>query len=177
MPRNPVTSPSPTPSRPMSCDLTATAGLREELQRLAEDNDRARRRLDDILAALDGDIRFVGNPERDEPTRRSVAPPAGVEGAWPDSERLARISSALATLADLAHKINNPLTSLLGRAQILKLRLDTDPQLRKAADVVEESARRIADHVRELAGVVRDTRHEMARSSDGPHTPTPSDPR
>ena len=79
-----------------------------------------------------------------------------------DAERLARMSSALVALADLAHKINNPLTSLLGRAQILKLKLDTDPALRKAADVVEESARRIADHVRELAGVVRDARRVLA---------------
>jgi signal transduction histidine kinase len=83
-----------------------------------------------------------------------------------DRERLTRIADTLVTLADLSHKINNPLTSLLGRAQILKLRLDTDPAMRKAAEVVEESAKRIAEHVRELANVVRDTRNELARHLD-----------
>jgi len=55
----------------------------------------------------------------------------------------------------LAHKINNPLTSLLGRAQMLLLGRETDPKTRKAAEVIEESAQRVAELVRELALVVR----------------------
>ena len=193
-----------------------------EVERLVEDRERACRRLDDVLAALDAGILVVGTEGRIEQANDAASALTGVErrellgrNAAPwlgpvargaegevvgggdsaprmlhvarralssepeaevvllresdtesgdlDAECLARVSSALVTLADLAHKINNPLTSLLGRAQILKLKLDTDPALRKAADVVEESARRIADHVRELAGVVRDTRKDLTR--------------
>jgi signal transduction histidine kinase len=127
----------------------AAVALREKLEQLALDTERTRRQLDEILANLDTGIHDAG------PSVTADTADA------PNGERLAVVAGALATLADLTHKINNPLTSLLGRAQILKLRLDTDPQLRKAADVVEESARRIADHIRELASVVRATRHEI----------------
>jgi len=67
------------------------------------------------------------------------------------------------TLSDLAHRINNPLTSLLGRAQILGLKKGIDPQVDKAAHVIEESARRIAAYVRELADIVRDGRAASGR--------------
>jgi PAS domain-containing protein len=191
-----------------------------EIERLIEARERACRRLDDVLAALDAGILVVGTEGRIEQANPAASALTGLERAqlvgrvatpWlgpvergeegevvhaganapqvlhvarralpsepaaevvllregtgqPDAECIARVSAALVALADLTHKINNPLTSLLGRAQILKLKLDTDPSLRKAADVVEESARRIADHVRELAGVVRDTRRDLARS-------------
>ncbi len=196
---------------------------RTEVERLVEDRERACRRLDDVLAALDAGILVVGTEGRIEQANDAASALTGVDrrdllgsdaAPWlgpvergaegqvvgagesaprvlhvarralssepeaevvllrqpdpaaseTDAECLARVSTALVALADLAHKINNPLTSLLGRAQILKLKLDTDPGLRKAADVVEESARRIADHVRELAGVVRDTRKDLERS-------------
>jgi len=191
-----------------------------EIERLVEDRERARRRLDDVLAALDAGILVVGTEGRIEQANDAASALTGVErhqlvgrtaAPWlgpvergaegevgvlhvarralssepesevvllrqaeegdasaSDRERLVRVASVLVELSDLSHKINNPLTSLLGRAQILKLRLDTDPALRKAADVVEESARRIADHVRELAGVVRDARNELARHLDDP---------
>ena len=179
-----------------------------EIERLIEARERAFRRLDDVLAALDAGILVVGTEGRIEQANAAASALTGLERAQlvgrdvaevvhtdpsapqvlhvarralrsepaaevvllregtagADAECIARVSAALVALADLAHKINNPLTSLLGRAQILKLKLDTDPSLRKAADVVEESARRIADHVRELAGVVRDTRRDLARS-------------
>lgn len=63
----------------------------------------------------------------------------------------------------ICHQINNPLTALLGRAQILRMKPTTDPHVKKAAAVIEESARRIADDVRELAAVVkaeREKKHE-----------------
>ncbi len=154
MPRSSTHGPSVTEAVATPAEPQDVAELREKLERLAEDNERARRRLDDILAALDAGLVRSG--------ARSDRPVSDV--AQLDAERLAVVASALATLADLTHKINNPLTSLLGRAQILKLKLDTDPQLRKAADVVEESAKRIADHIREFANVVRDTRHAIDRT-------------
>jgi signal transduction histidine kinase len=67
------------------------------------------------------------------------------------------------TLGMLSHKINNPLTSLLGRAQLLRVSTETDPKTRKAAEVIEESARRIADYVRELANVVSESRNKINR--------------
>jgi signal transduction histidine kinase len=67
------------------------------------------------------------------------------------------------TLGMLSHKINNPLTSLLGRAQLLRVSRETDPKTRKAAEVIEESARRIADYVRELANVVSESRNRVNR--------------
>ena len=58
-------------------------------------------------------------------------------------------------VARLCHKINNPLTSLMGRAQLLQLQPDPAPaSLLKATEVIEESARRVAGVVQELAHVV-----------------------
>ena len=60
----------------------------------------------------------------------------------------------------LCHDINNPLTAVIGRAQILRMRKDSDPAALKAADAIEESAQRIAQSVRALSALVhrgRDT--------------------
>lgn len=74
--------------------------------------------------------------------------------------RLEKLAEVLKTLSVLSHKINNPLTALLGRAQILQARKTTDPTVAKAAAVIEESSLRIADLIRELAQVVKEGRHE-----------------
>jgi signal transduction histidine kinase len=74
--------------------------------------------------------------------------------------RLAKLSEVMRTLSVLSHKINNPLTALLGRAQILSASKTEDPVVLKAAAVIEESSQRIADLIRELANVVREGRHE-----------------
>ena len=51
--------------------------------------------------------------------------------------------------------IENPLTALLGRAQLLKMIGSEDEQVAKAVGVIEESARRIAVLIRELAQIVK----------------------
>ena len=56
-------------------------------------------------------------------------------------------------LADLAHKMNNPLTALMGRTQLLRMNPDTDDKTRRTAEVIEESATRIAEFVRELSAI------------------------
>ena len=66
------------------------------------------------------------------------------------------------TLGMLSHKINNPLTSLLGRAQLLRVGRQTDSKVAKAAEVIEESAKRVADCIRELANVVSEGREQVA---------------
>jgi len=72
--------------------------------------------------------------------------------------RLEKLSEVLKTLSVLSHKINNPLTALLGRAQILQAHKSTDPGVVKAAAVIEEASLRIAELIRELAQVVKDGR-------------------
>lgn len=77
-----------------------------------------------------------------------------------ERHRLEKLAEVLKTLGVLSHKINNPLTSLLGRAQILMVKKDLDPQVTKAAAVISESAGRIAELIRELALVVKEGRQE-----------------
>lgn len=77
-----------------------------------------------------------------------------------ERHRLERFAELLKTLGVLSHKINNPLTSLMGRAQILRMRQQTDPNVLKAAEVIEESAKRIAEYIRELAVVVKEGKEE-----------------
>ncbi len=74
--------------------------------------------------------------------------------------RLEKLAEVLKTLSVLSHKINNPLTALLGRAQILQAQKSGDPGVAKAAAVIEEASLRIADLIRELAQVVRDGRQD-----------------
>ena len=61
-------------------------------------------------------------------------------------------------MASLTHKINNPLTSLIGRTQLMRLTGASDERTLKAMSVIEESARRVADYVRELALLVKESR-------------------
>jgi nitrogen-specific signal transduction histidine kinase len=74
--------------------------------------------------------------------------------------RLEKLNEVLKTLSVLAHKINNPLTALLGRAQLLRAYPDADPKVKKTVSVIEESATRIADLIKELAGVVKEGKQE-----------------
>jgi signal transduction histidine kinase len=72
------------------------------------------------------------------------------------------------SLSRLCHKINNPLTSVMGRAQMLQLKVQPgqDEQLARSITVIEESARRVADLVQELAGLVCQGRKEFVESYD-----------
>jgi PAS domain-containing protein len=74
--------------------------------------------------------------------------------------RLEKLAEVLKTLAVLSHKINNPLTALLGRAQILQAQRAGDPDVAKAAKVIEDASLRIADLIRELTQVVKDGRQD-----------------
>jgi PAS domain-containing protein len=74
--------------------------------------------------------------------------------------RLEKLAGVLKTLSVLSHKINNPLTALLGRAQILQAQKSGDPGVAKAAAVIEDASMRIADLIRELAQVVKDGRQD-----------------
>jgi two-component system sensor histidine kinase FlrB len=192
-----------------------------ELQRALAREEQSRRRLDDVLAALDAGIMVVGGEGRVQNANRAASDLTGVEpeklvghAAQPllgnvrrgangevisgdrgakdkvvmvarrallsdpqaevvllsdvterdremeERHRHERFSELLRTLGVLSHKINNPLTSLLGRAQLLRMRAKLDPDVRKASQVIEDSAKRIAEYIRELAAVVKDGKAE-----------------
>jgi PAS domain-containing protein len=198
--------------------------LNAELGRALEQEEKIRRRLDDVLAALDAGVMVVGGDGRIQNANRAaceiaarpaeqligqpVQPLLGdvkrrsdgevVQGdcsetrrtmlvarrdlsSEPDAEvvllsdvtardreiaerhRLERFGDLLKSLGVLSHKINNPLTALMGRAQILNMKKDLDPGVRKAAEVIEDSAQRIAGYIRELAATVKEGKEETLR--------------
>jgi signal transduction histidine kinase len=62
----------------------------------------------------------------------------------------------------LCHKINNPLTSLMGRAQMLQMQPNPSREkVLKATEVIEESARRVAALIQELAQVVCQSKEDL----------------
>ena len=79
-----------------------------------------------------------------------------------DSERLRQLvalyESQINEIADLVsrvrHEINNPLTGVLGQAQLL-LREELNDKARKRAETIESLARRLTDIVAELRQVQR----------------------
>ena len=76
-----------------------------------------------------------------------------------DRYRAERLALVMKTLSVLSHKINNPLTSVLGRAQMLK-RVDKGSEAAKEADAIEQSSKRIAAYIGELAKAVKEGREE-----------------
>jgi PAS domain-containing protein len=73
---------------------------------------------------------------------------------------LEKMDALLETVGMLTHQINNPLTSILGRAQILRLKGKDNPDVLKAATIVENSARRISDLISNLAGLAKGGDHK-----------------
>ncbi len=72
-----------------------------------------------------------------------------------ETQRLERLEEAIRLLRVISHEINNPLTALLGRAQLLRSKVQGDPRAEKAAQVVEESASRLVDLARDMSGVLK----------------------
>ncbi len=68
--------------------------------------------------------------------------------------------------AQLCHKINNPLTSIMGRAQILQMKHGSDEKLSKEIAVIEESSKRVAALIREMAHVVCDAKARFKNPSE-----------
>jgi hypothetical protein len=65
-------------------------------------------------------------------------------------------------IGQLCHKINNPLTSLMGRAQMIGLVPDpTKEKLAQSVRVIDESARRVTALVQELSQLVGRTREAL----------------
>src|SRR5437588_11796830 len=64
----------------------------------------------------------------------------------------AKLNEMAELVARVRHEINNPLTGVLGQAQLL-LREDLNERARKRAETIESQARRIQDIVAELREV------------------------
>lgn len=83
-------------------------------------------------------------------------------------ELVANYENQINEIAELVsrvrHEINNPLTGVLGQAQLL-LREELNDKARKRAEIIEELARRMTDIVAELRLVQRPHRVSEAKQS------------
>ncbi len=118
-----------------------------------------------VLLQLERDLSKVEqNPTETLPEQNSSSSPPGAAAV--DVELLRDL---LGALARLCHKINNPLTSIMGRAQIMQMKLEADTaddKTSRSVQVIEESAKRVAALVQELAGLVCQGSKELVTSYD-----------
>ena len=79
-----------------------------------------------------------------------------------------KLGEVFGSLSRLCHRINNPLTSIMGRSQMLQLKFNDceNEQLAKSVGVIDESARRVAALIQELANVVCQARKELVEDYD-----------
>ncbi|MDH3626529.1 MAG: hypothetical protein OES25_02580 [Acidobacteriota bacterium] len=121
--------------------------------------------IDDTAGVNDGGVAIAQPAELHVEINRRNLPGVG-EVVWMrrlpigDTTWMRQVGSELDELGMICHRINNPLTPLLGRAQILAVRKDLPEPAVKGVRIVEESARRIADDIRELAFRVRVLREQ-----------------
>jgi signal transduction histidine kinase len=96
------------------------------------------------------------NPEDNDAEERIRAVVADYE---------ARINEVADVIARVRHEINNPLTGVLGQAQLL-LREDLSERARKRAETIEELAIRIRDIVALLRQIQKPLRSSGNNESD-----------
>ncbi|HKR00025.1 MAG TPA: histidine kinase dimerization/phospho-acceptor domain-containing protein [Pyrinomonadaceae bacterium] len=87
-----------------------------------------------------------GDAARDEQTRESLLSTI--------AEHEARLTEVADLVAHVRHEINNPLTGVLGQAQLL-LREELSPSARRRVETIEQLAGRIRDTVAQLRDVQR----------------------
>jgi len=105
------------------------------------------------------------------------APSGTREGSESVTAQLRQLEEIFLSLSELSHKINNPLTAVMGRAQLLRGYPDSGPRVAKTAEIIEESAGRIAELVREVARLVKSGREEvLAELFPAEHPPGGGDP-
>ncbi len=91
----------------------------------------------------DGELRRSEDIEQAEQRLKSVI-----------AEQEAKLTEIAERVARVRHEINNPLTGVLGQAQLL-LREDLSETVRKRVETIEQLAARIRDTVAELRDVQR----------------------
>ena len=83
---------------------------------------------------------------------------------------IAEHEAKLAEIADLVahvrHEINNPLTGVIGQAQLL-LREELSPTARRRVETIEQLAGRIKDTVAQLRDIQRPPRQEQGEQKSG----------
>ena len=79
----------------------------------------------------------------------------------PQEDPASRLRRALDEIAAVGHRINNPLTAVVGRSQLLRMQEDADPRVVRSALLIAESAERIADNVRDLSRMVQTAREAL----------------
>lgn len=105
--------------------------------------------------------------------RVDLRPDAGDPGV---EAQLQQLDDIFRSLSELSHKINNPLTAVMGRAQLLRGYPDTAPKVLKTAEIIEESAARIAELVREVARLAKTGREEVLAELSSAATERTSEP-
>jgi signal transduction histidine kinase len=76
-----------------------------------------------------------------------------------------RLDEVADLVSRVRHEINNPLTGILGQAQLL-LREDLNDKARKRAETIEELARRLAKTVADLRQVQKPARTTARGASE-----------
>ncbi len=75
-----------------------------------------------------------------------------------------RIDEVAEVIARVRHEINNPLTGVLGQAQLL-LREELDEKARKRAEIIEELAIRLRDIVAQLRDIQKPLRSSVNKGT------------
>jgi signal transduction histidine kinase len=84
-----------------------------------------------------------------------------------------KLSETADLVAHVRHEINNPLTGVIGQAQLL-LREELSPAARRRVETIEQLAGRIRDTVAQLRDVQRPQPTELtAQTSDEKETDSP----
>ncbi len=97
-------------------------------------------------------------------TERDKKNPAAVSAAEMNAliaDYEAKLDEAAELITRVRHEINNPLTGVLGQAQLL-LREDLNERARKRAETIEELAIRLRDIVAQLRQVQRPPKKSSA---------------
>ena len=92
-------------------------------------------------------------------TAQNSAPAASEELSAVIADYEAKLDEVADLITRVRHEINNPLTGVLGQAQLL-LREDLNDRARKRAQTIEELAIRIRDIVAQLRQVQKSSRSE-----------------
>ena len=104
-------------------------------------------------------------------SEEEIQQPAASQESMRLRELVADYENRMNEIADLVsrvrHEINNPLTGVLGQAQLL-LREELNDKARKRAEIIEQLARRMTDIVAELRLVQR-----PPKAASGANQPIP----
>jgi signal transduction histidine kinase len=81
------------------------------------------------------------------------------------AEHEAKLAEIAGLVAHVRHEINNPLTGVIGQAQLL-LREELSPSARRRVETIEQLAARIKDTVAQLRDVQRPPQKQTQQPAD-----------